>query len=293
MSNQTRLLRLAAVALTSFALGFGARHLAQPKSDVAARVNGEAILAKELQSELAKRFGSDVLRDIVHQRLILQEATRQKIKVDPSVIEKRLKEMKAQPQVQAMLKSGQVEEADLRRNLSTLVPLDQLVATQIGADEEAEYLREHAGDLETVTVQHILVKDKQAAEELREEARTCDFAALARQHSLDERTKQQGGKLGELHRSELEPDVADALFQVPEGQVSEPFEGQDGFHLFKVVKRRTSLEDLRPQIREMLVAARRGEYLEELRSSAKIETFPPYRLPLNATPAPDAAQPED
>lgn len=288
MSEKTRLLRLALVALFSFGAGYGFSwwRQAQARSAVAARVNGEEILASELQNETVKRFGSDVLRDLVHQRLILQEARKRKLAVDPQAIERRLKQMKAQPQAQAMLRSGEVSEADLKRNLSTLVPLEQLVASEIGADEEAEFLQQHAADLESLTVQHILVKDEETARKVAEEARSGDFGALAKKYSLDKRTAGQGGNLGELHRSELSPEMAEALFELPEGEVSEPIPGQDGFHLFKVLKRRTSLEDLRPQIREMLIMAKRGEFLEDLRSSAKIEVLPPYRLPAAATPLP-------
>jgi len=180
-----------------------------------------------------------------------------------------------------MLKSGETSEADLRRNLSTLAPLDALVQSQIGAQEEAEYLQAHRDELESLVVEHILLLEGEEAAEIAAEAKKpkADFHALAKKHSLDERTKNQGGRLGEIHRSEIEPEVAELLFSLKEGEVSLPVQGEDGFHVFRVVKRRTALEDLRVQIRELLVSARRGEYLEELRAAAKIQAIPPYRLP--------------
>lgn len=282
MSTGLRILRLATIAGISFGLGYALAHRHQsPTGKTAARVNGEAISVSELQVELQKRFGADVLRDLVHQRLILQEAKKQKLKQDPAVIEKRLAEMKKQPQVQAMLKSGQVEEGDLRRNLSTLVPLDALVVSQLTVDEENDYLKRHQDEMESVTVQHILLLDPSEADKVYAEARQpkADFGALCKKYSLDSRTKNQGGLLGELHRGELEPDVAETLFHLKTGEVSPPIQGEDGIHLFRLVSSKTGLDELRPQIRERLISARRGDYLEELRAAAKIETVPPYRLP--------------
>ena len=282
MSTGLRLARLFVVAGCSFALGYGVCwQRARSDRAVAARVNGEAIPAAELRSELLKRFGPDVLRDLVHQRLIMQEAVKRNVKPDEKQIDKRLKEMKAQPEVQAMLKSGQVEEADLRRNLTTVGPLDALVKGQLTIEEENQFYKQHRSELESLTVQQILLLDKAEAEKVHSEAGKAgaDFAALAKKYSLDSRTKSQGGLLGEVHRGELEPDLAETLFALKAGQISEPVESEDGIHIFRVVSSKTGLDELRPQIQERLTAAKRGDFVEELRAGAKIETVPPYRLP--------------
>lgn len=288
MSIGLRLLRLSAVAGCSFALGYGfCAQKMRTDREVAARVNGEAILANEVRGELLKRFGPDVLRDLVHQRLILQEAAKRKIKTDEAQIDKRLKEMKAQPEVQAMLKSGQVEEADLRRNLTTMGPLDALVKSGLTIEEENQFFKQHRSELETVQVQQILLLDKAQADKVYAEASKpgADFAALAKKYSLDSRSRAQGGMLGDVHRGELVPELAEVLFLMKPGQVGEPIESDDGIHIFRVVSSKTGLDELRPQIQQRLVAARRGDYVEELRSSAKIETVPPYHLPASITPA--------
>ena len=290
MSTGLRLARLLAVAGCSFALGYGiCWQRARSDREVAARVNGEEIPAAELRSELLKRFGPDVLRDLVHQRLIMQEALKRKVKIDNAQIDKRLKEMKAQPEVQAMLKSGQVEEADLRRNLTTMGPLDALVKGQLTLEEENQFYKQHRSELESLTVQQILLLDKAEAEKVHDEAGKAgsDFAALAKKYSLDSRTRSQGGLLGEVHRGELEPELAETLFALKPGQISDTIESEDGIHIFRVVSSKTGLDELRPQIQERLTAAKRGDFVEELRATAKIETVPPYRLPASiSTSAP-------
>jgi len=282
MSTTLRLLRLLAVSGLSFGLGYGlCWQQKNPHLRTAARVNGEAISAGELQVELQKRFGGDVLRDLVHQRLILQEARKQNIQLDSKALEARLQELKSQPETQAHLKSGQTTEADLKRNLGILLPLDILVGSRLSPQEEQDYFKRHQDEMESLTVEHILLLDPSEAEKVCTEARQpkADFAALAKKYSLDSRTRSQGGMLGEVHRGELEPDVAEVLFSLKPGQVSRPIQGEDGLHLFRVVAARTGFKELQPEIRERLISARRGDYLEELRAGAKIETIPPYRMP--------------
>lgn len=276
------MIRLLAVATCSLAIGYWlALRQLDPARQVAARVNGEPITAAELQRELQTRFGSDVLRDLVHQRLILQEAQRSKITPDQARIEARLAEMKKQPEVQARLQAGAIQEQDLRRNLSILVPLDALVQAQIEIEDEANYLEAHRDELEVWELEHILIKDEVKAAEVVREARAprANFGALARKYSQDKPTANAGGKLGQVHRSELPPELAEEIASLPVGQVSDPIPGPEGLHIFRVVARKTSLEELRPQIREILTSKKRGEYLEDLRASANIELRPPYSLP--------------
>lgn len=276
------MIRLLAVATCSLAMGYWlALRQLDPARQLAARVNGEPITAAELQRELQTRFGSDVLRDLVHQRLILQEAQRSKIAPDQARIEARLAEMKKQPEVRARLQAGAIQEQDLRRNLSILVPLDALVQAQIEIEDEANYLEAHRDELEVWELEHILIKDEAKAAEVVREARApgANFGALAKKHSQDKPTANSGGKLGQVHRSELPPELAEEIASLPVGQVSDPIPGPEGLHIFRVVARKTSLEELRPQIREILTAKKRGEYLEDLRASAKIELRPPYSLP--------------
>lgn len=287
MSTRLRLFRLLALLLVSFLAGyFLCRFQLDPHRQPAAKVNGETLSAAELERELRQRFGPDVLRDLVHQRLILQEAQRKNLPSQDKKIEKRLGDMLGQPEVQAMIKAGQVTPEDLKRNLSVLVPLEALVDARITIDDEHEYLNQHRDELESLEVAHILLADLAMAEKVRSLALQpkADFGQLAKKHSQDERSSAQGGKLGELRRSELDPEVGDALFQLQVDEISPPMQGSDGVHLFKVLSRKTALDDLRPRIREILTASVRGEYLEELRSSSKVETFPPYRLPPSRAP---------
>ena len=269
------------------ALGY---HQAGAAGGPAARVDGQAIANTELDAELRERFGNEVLQDLVNRSLILQEARRQKIEITKPEVDARLQKMLEDPQVKSMLTAGKVTEVDLRRNLTTLMPLDRLAEKRIGADDEKQYLLEHREELETVRVSHIVVGSDIEANAVvnRLKKPGADFAKLAGDCSLDPQTRDKGGDLGELHRSQMEPAVAEVLFRLPVESDSPIIKTEMGYHIFRVTGHKLEYADLQPAIHEILVDSKRGEVMEELRKKAKIEVFKPYKLPeapIDASPS--------
>lgn len=82
------------------------------------------------------------------------------------------------------------------------------------------------------------------AEELRKEIVEGgkDFAAVARERSEDPGTKAAGGELGWVERGSLEPALADAMFALAPGSVSEPIETKLGFHVVKVEQKQEAAD---------------------------------------------------
>jgi parvulin-like peptidyl-prolyl isomerase len=62
----------------------------------------------------------------------------------------------------------------------------------------------------------------------------ADFADLARQHSTDPRTRDNGGSLGIVSRAEMPPAVAAAVFSATSGAVVGPLKTNAGHVLIKV-----------------------------------------------------------
>ena len=99
-----------------------------------------------------------------------------------------------------------------------------------------------------------------------------DFAALARERSLDLATKENGGDLGWFPRGVMAPEVEAVAFTLLPGQISPPIQIGDGFHLLQVVER----EEARPLSEEMLALLREdrfNQWLMDLRARAVIERF--------------------
>lgn len=85
--------------------------------------------------------------------------------------------------------------------------------------------------------QHILVKDKDLAEKLKQRiAKGEDFGKLARIFSTCPSGK-KGGDLGEFRRGQMVKAFDDVVFKMPVLKVHGPIKTQFGFHLIKTIYR--------------------------------------------------------
>ncbi len=99
---------------------------------------------------------------------------------------------------------------------------------------------------------------KQTAEKVLAEARRGrDFAALAREHSDDQNSRERGGELGWVRRGQASPEVDKVLFEAPPGSFQLVETGY-GFHLVNLQERQTAhvqpLEEVRSDIEGLLKA---------------------------------------
>jgi peptidyl-prolyl cis-trans isomerase SurA len=123
-------------------------------------------------------------------------------------------------------------------------------------------------------VRHILIKptevlDEGAAEELAgnlvERIRGgADFAMLAKQYSDDIGSAAEGGELGWTNPGQMVPEFEAAMANATEGEVTEPFRSEFGWHILEVTGRRD--KDFSREIQRNQVAnyIREQKYQEEL-----------------------------
>ena len=89
----------------------------------------------------------------------------------------------------------------------------------------------------TASARHILVKTKEACDDLRKKIEGGeDFAALAKQHSLCP-SGQKGGDLGSFGRGQMVPEFDSVVFTAPVKTVQGPVKTQFGYHLIEVTNR--------------------------------------------------------
>lgn len=149
---------------------------------------------------------------------------------------------------------------------------------------------------EEVRASHILVETEDQAKAIIEELKKGgDFAKIAKEKSKDPSAAAQGGDLGYFTREAMVQEFADAAFSMKPGEVSEkPVKSQFGWHVIKVVDRRTppppSFEDMKSDLEEQMSQDVIKKELETLRAAAKVEILtPPAPVAPAMTPAPAAA----
>lgn len=195
---------------------------------------------------------------LVLEELLVQEADKQKLADDPEI-----------KQQLAMVRRSLLASSVVRRMLNEKAPSEDAIKkeyeTAIAAMKGKEY-----------KASHILVDSEDKAKEVIAELKKGgNFAELAKTKSSDS-SAANGGDLGWFAPSMMVPPFAQAVAKMEKGKYSEqPVQTPFGWHviLLEDVRDATppSLDELKPQITQMLQSRMVNDYLEKLKSGAKIE----------------------
>lgn len=246
-----------------------------------ARFGQNTISTQELNNKLQQLYGRDVLQSMITDRLVSEAIEANKIVVSKSELDLWISDYTKRPDVQEILLARQLDEASLRENLATSVPLYYLALQGVPEADRQHYFAAHRATFEELELMHILLGSETEALELLPRLTSKDsFSALAAVHSLDERTNEIGGNLGRVTRQELTAsfgaDQADILFGLKPGDVSIPMSSlSGGWHLFFVKSKTTDYDGLRRRVVEEMAQQRLGQCLETLRDQAKVEIYLP------------------
>ena len=223
---------------------------------LAARVNGEPIYLTDYERELERykdsleAQGIDlssqeaqekvdqargwILNVMIEQALTEQAAEKVGVEVTDAQVEQYMQDMIAESGGEDAFRAKLEEWGETYENAKREVRA-QLIGTQMtqrvvaGVPESAEQV--HA--------RHIVVDTEQEARHIHSQLEAgADFAALARAHSKDKSTRENGGDLGYFPRGILvSSEVEEAAFSLQPGQFSEVITSPLGFHIVQVVER--------------------------------------------------------
>jgi peptidyl-prolyl cis-trans isomerase C len=259
--------RLLAAGAALFILVGGLAAGAQDR--VIAKVNGKAITEGDMKLAEAE-IGSDLGT--------LPEGTRRRVLVE-FLIENQLFADAAEGQ---RLGSGTGFDERMqywRRRALRDAYFDRTVKDAISDADAKKFYDAQVGSAkseEEVRARHILVDSKDKARELYEKiAHGSDFAQLAKEHSKDPGSKDQGGELGYFTRGQMVPQFEEVAFKLKKGEVGQPFESQFGWHIVRVDDRRQRSAPAFEAVKERVVAAmihnKAQQIAADLRGKAQIE----------------------
>ena len=129
---------------------------------------------------------------------------------------------------------------------------------------------------EEVRARHILVEDEKLANDLADKLKKGgDFNALAKEHSKDPGSKENGGDLGFFGRQQMVPEFETAAFKLAQGEVSAPVKSQFGFHIIKLEEKRSKPLPAFDTVKERIIASMVHQKAQAvgsgLRDKAKID----------------------
>lgn len=207
------------------------------------------------------------------------------------------------------LKRGLEEEPESRHRLETArdnvlgsILLDRIAAEEIDEsairkmyDAQVALLEPRMED--EAQVRHILAPTREAIDSIAAELKAgADFAVLAARRSSDQMTRLDGGDLGYLAATEVSPELARIIRELPEGGVSRPFQDASGWRIVKIEdirkRRPPSIDVLRETIERYLKTQQLETILKDLRADAEIVKRNPARSSrLDAPAAAPRAEP--
>ena len=254
------------------------------RGDIVAKVNGDVIFESEFISELLRRAGKDVLKEMITEKLIRKEASAKGITVTPSEVDAELKRRYGE------LHASADEIERLRRSIETNLLLKKLCMSDERAmpttSEIIAYYEQHKEEFaapETVRLRCIVVGDEASAVSAYRALvnHKGDFARLASQISIDESTRGNGGEMGKLPLKNLHPKLRKVVEGMDVGGISKPFELDGRWWIIKVEerteKRYRSLDDVRQMItqilREQKALALQPVYIRKLWEKADVKIY--------------------
>ncbi|MGZ9815030.1 peptidyl-prolyl cis-trans isomerase [Peribacillus simplex] len=171
--------------------------------ETAAKVGSKDISRDAWMTELEKRYGEDVLEEMVDKEVVKQAAEKYKVKTSDEELDRELKMMKtmygtAGQNGQNLNKSND----QLRQEIQSSLLLEKLLTKDVSVSETA--MRNHYDNNKDIYriptafhISHITSSTKKQADQIIHELeKGVSFDVLAMEKSLDEFTANQGGDMG-------------------------------------------------------------------------------------------------
>lgn len=253
------------------------------EAEVDKRLAIGALLAPELDASKVPR--ASVVDQLLEEEMLLREAEKQGITVEPGKVKAAWEELRAgliaqygdAKKLEAALRKAGVTQSDLEKLLADNLKLAELYQkvtadVKVTAAEAEKYYREHLAEFkipEQVKASHILVADEKLAQEIRSRLlKGEDFGKLAKEYSIDPGSKEAGGELGYFSRGQMVPEFDKAAFETPIGGLSPVVKSSFGFHIIKVEDKKPARTLSFAEVEKVLT-----KQLEDQRKADKFEAF--------------------
>lgn len=259
-----------------------------------AKVNGKAVdplRYQEILARLAAQFGGNLsphdapflenlaLSQAVDFTLVLKEARRQ-VKVSNSEVKMALTQMMQQGNIPS---EKQLDQA-LKRNGISLGQFKGLLKDEMLVQKMVSKVRSdvkvNPEDMREVRASHILVTQEALAKSLLARAKKGeDFAALAKQYSIDSGSAVKGGDLGFFRTGAMVEPFEKAAFRLKVGEVSGLVKSSFGYHLIKVTDTKLRQAEKNQNLEQVVLTEKQQSafqtWYSRIRQKANVEIVNP------------------
>jgi foldase protein PrsA len=241
----------------------------------------DATLKKQCDTEY-DTLKTEVMQFLIQAEWVQQEAENQDVKVSDKQIKQSFEDQKKQafPNDKAyedFLKTSGMTEEDilfrvkldqLQQKLTAKITQDSKKVTDEDISEYYDKNKKRFAQPERRDLLVVLTKTEAQAEKAKAALEDGDsFKQVAKQYSIDEASKAQGGKLPAVTQGQQEKAFDDAIFGAKKGELVGPVKTQFGWYVFEVSKvspaSQQSLDESKEAIRNLLRSQGQQEALDK------------------------------
>jgi foldase protein PrsA len=229
---------------------------------------------EEFYKEIKELAGTQLLEQIMLERIL-----EDKYKVTKEEVEEEFNTLKEQygDQFANQLTAAGLTEDSLKANIRFNALKEKATADVEVTDAEIQAYYDKAS--KELNARHILVEDEETAKKVIERLNAGeDFAAIAKELSIDTGSGAEGGELGWFTVGKMVPTFEEAAYALELNTVSEPVQSDYGFHIIEVTDKRDvadygTLEEKKEEIKQIVIAEKAdwNAKAAELIKSAKIK----------------------
>lgn len=215
-----------------------------------------------------------LVRSLLVQRLVLQEATTQKWQEQPAVVAK-LARVRDSTITESYLESVAQPAADY--------PSDQELQEAYASNKEA--LKQPR----SFRLAQIFIAEAPGAERKLSEIQgllkkpSADFASLAQARSQETVSAARGGEIGWVTEAQIEPGLRDPVLKLKLFAVSEPIRLKDGWHFLKLLDAREPYVPTLEQVRVQMIRQLRQDRLRTNTQAYLARLLKEHPLVLNSS----------
>ncbi|WP_079914939.1 peptidyl-prolyl cis-trans isomerase [Paenibacillus sp. 32352] len=234
-----------------------------PSVKVIATIGDKTITSMELEQQLLQKHGRELLNQMVDHEVIRMEGKALGLFVEESEIQKELKRMQqgydneGQFYESMKVQLGLTPEA-LKADIYDKLLQEKIITKDIIVSDEQvnAYIQSHPEEFKAAAqlrLQQIVVSSKdQAAKVAADVSKGIEFAQIAKDRSLDDATRDNGGDLGWVEEDDpfIAPAILKAAKQLKPGEVSKPIDLNGQLYIIKLKDRKEQPKESKETIME-------------------------------------------
>jgi foldase protein PrsA len=240
----------------------------------------DAALEKQCKTEYTT-LKREVMQFLIQSEWVTQEADKRDITVSDKAVRKSFEDQKKQAfptdkAYKSFLKTSGMTEADilfrvklsqLQEKLTKDVTEDAKKVSTADVSEYYDKNEKRFAQPERRDLLIVLTKTEAKAQEAKKAIESGQpWKTVAKQYSIDEASKAQGGKLAAVAKGQQDKAFEDAVFAASKGELGGPVKTQFGWYVFKVQKitaaSQQSLDQSRDTIKNLLRSQRQQKALD-------------------------------